>query len=151
MTRVRGTGGGKVGGAERAGGRERAAAAPAAAFSQELKTARLGLVRARLDEYLREIEALGARLADERTMGNLKAYKTAVRNFLAALQREAVQVQTELDWDYQSWEQRTLTVVRKVDDELDKLAHMVLDSQADRLQILAKVGEITGMLLDIRI
>lgn len=126
-------------------------AAPAADFGRELHQARLGSLRERLAEQLARLDELGARLATDLTMGNLKAYKETVRDFLAAIQREAVTVQNELEWDYQAWQHRSLAVIRQVDQELDELGRMVLEHEQDRLKILAKIGEIKGLLLDLRI
>lgn len=126
-------------------------AAPQAGFRRELQQARLGSVRERLNEQLSRLDTLGARLAGEMTVGSLKAYKEAVREFLRDLQREAVSVQTQLEWDYQAWQHRSLTVLQKVDAELEELGRMVLDHEQDRLKLLAKIGEIKGLLLDLRI
>lgn len=125
--------------------------APSASFGRELGQARLGSIRERMQELLGRIDDLGARLAAEMTIANLRAYREAVRGFLAELQQAAVTVQTDLEWDYQAWQHRSLTVLRTVDAELEELGRMVLDHEQDRLKILAKIGEIKGMLLDVKL
>ena len=55
-----------------------------------------------------------------------------------------------MEWDAQAWEHRTLVTVRKVNEDLEKLTEMVLAQEQDRLGILAKIDDIKGMLLDLR-
>ena len=44
---------------------------------------------------------------------------------------------------------RVYGIIRRVDDALDELAQELLKDEKDHLSILAKVGEIRGLLLDI--
>lgn len=121
------------------------------AFAAHLRAAGASQVRARLDELLNAVDAAAARLVEGRTLADLRNYREAVRNFLAAVQREARAVDRDVEWDYQEWQHRTLTVVRMVDERLEALARAVLEREADRLDLLARIGEIKGLLLDLRV
>jgi uncharacterized protein YaaR (DUF327 family) len=44
-----------------------------------------------------------------------------------------------------------LVTIRTVNEELEKLAGMVVAQEQDRLGILNKIGAINGLLLDIRV
>lgn len=121
------------------------------AFATHLRSARGDRARAQLDILLAGVDAAAARLVEERTLANLKAYREAVRAFLVAAQEAAVTVQNEVEWDYREWQHRTVTVVRRVDAALEELAHEVMAREQDRLKLLERIGEIKGLLLDLRI
>ncbi|HEY3364373.1 MAG TPA: YaaR family protein [Symbiobacteriaceae bacterium] len=129
---------------------ERPAGPAAAAFKNQLSTAHAGQFNERIEKGLAEIERLGDRLADSQTFGDLKQYKQAVAVLVRDLTNHMVQIRTDLDWDTQTWEQRTLVTIRRVDEELEKLTNLVLDQEKDHLAILDKIGEIRGLLLDMK-
>lgn len=121
------------------------------AFASHLQLVRADRARAHLDSLLEAVDGAAARLVEERTLANLRAYREAVRAFLAAVQEAAVAVQNEVEWDYREWQHRTLTVVRRVDAALEELAHQVMAREQDRLKLLERLGEIKGLLLDLRV
>lgn len=127
------------------------AAAPEAGFRQQLLTARLGFVNQALDKHLAQIEQLGARLAVGGNLEDLHSYRNAIQGFFREVTVQGYQVRQEMDWDHQSWEQRTMVVLEKVNKELDELAEMVHQKEKGRLGVLEKTGLILGMLLDIRL
>ncbi|HYF93656.1 MAG TPA: YaaR family protein [Symbiobacteriaceae bacterium] len=136
------------------GPRERAdrpaqGAAPGA-FRAQLAQAHVGQLNERIDKALAQIDELGARLGQTLTMADLKRYRQAVAGLMRDLTNNMVQVRTQMEWDSQAWEHRTLITIRKVNEELEKLTEMVLAQEQDRLGILEKIGEIKGMLLDVR-
>ncbi|HLN60619.1 MAG TPA: DUF327 family protein, partial [Symbiobacteriaceae bacterium] len=73
-----------------------------------------------------------------------------IGSLLRDLTTNMVEVRTQMEWDAQAWEHRTLITVRKVNEDLEKLTEMVLAQEQDRLGILAKIDDIKGMLLDLR-
>lgn len=106
--------------------------------------------RGRLVDLLQQIDQAGASLANRRTVYELKTYRELVGAFLKEVQAQAYTLQRDMEWDHHTWEQRTLVTVRTVNDELDQLAQQVLSREEDNLAILARVGEIKGLLLDLQ-
>lgn len=152
MPRIQPTGeGNRPGSLPPEGGRNPVRSAAGADFNAQFRTARLTQARTQLDQLLGRIDALGRDLAERMTMANLRAYRQAVREFLQTVQEAAVQVETETEWDYQSWEQRTLTIVRKVNAELEALADDLVEQEQGRMRLLERLGEIKGLLLDLRL
>lgn len=119
-------------------------------FREQLAQVKSGKLSERIDKSLREIEDLGNRLGESLTMVDLKRYKQAISSLFRDLTSNMVQIRTDMEWDSQAWEHRTLVTIRKVDAELERLTEMVLDQEQDRMRILEKLGEIKGMLLDVR-
>jgi uncharacterized protein YaaR (DUF327 family) len=128
-------------------------AGPAASgsFRSHLAGARIGQLNERIDRALKEIDELGTRLGQTFSLADLKRYRQAISGLLKDLTTNMVQVRTDMEWDSQAWEHRTLVTVRTVDQELEKLTQMVVAQEQDRLGILAKIGEIKGMLLDLKV
>lgn len=120
------------------------------AFREKLKQTQVAHFNERVDKALAQIEEVGARLNDSLTLVDLRKYKQAIAALFKDLTSRMVEVKTEMEWDSQAWEHRTLVTVRKVDDELEKLTQLVLTQEHDRLAILEKIGEIKGMLIDLR-
>lgn len=119
-------------------------------FRAQLSQAHALQLNERIDNALAQVEELGARLAKSLSMADLKRYRHAIGSLLRDLTTNMVEVRTQMEWDAQAWEHRTLVTVRKVNEDLEKLTEMVLAQEQDRLGILAKIDDIKGMLLDLR-
>lgn len=119
-------------------------------FRENLVKAQVGQLNDRIDKALQQVDQLGQRLGESLNLGDLRQYKQAIAALMRDLTSNMVQVRSEMEWDSQAWEHRTLVVIRTVDAELEKLTEMVVSQEQDRLSILAKIGEIKGMLLDLR-
>jgi uncharacterized protein YaaR (DUF327 family) len=127
-----------------------AAAPPQGAFQERLVEARAGQLNERIDRALADIDDLGTRLSQSLSMVDLRRYRKAVAGLMRDLTGHMLEVRSQMEWDSRAWEHRTLTTIQKVDDQLQQLTDMVLTQEQDRLGILAKIGEIKGMLLDVR-
>jgi len=119
-------------------------------FRDQLKQTQVAHFNERVDKALAQIEEVGARLTESLTLVDLRKYKQAIASLFKDLTSRMVEVKTEMEWDSQAWEHRTLVTVRKVDADLEKLTQLVLAQEQDRLAILEKIGEIKGMLIDLR-
>jgi uncharacterized protein YaaR (DUF327 family) len=131
---------------------ERPGAGPARAdFRARLAEAHAGQLNERIEKALTQIDELGQRLATSLSLEDLKRYRQAIATLMRDLTHHMVEIKTQLDWDAQAWEHRTLVIIRKVNEELERLTEMVLSQEKDRLAILEKIGDIKGMLLDLKL
>lgn len=121
-----------------------------ASFQETLRGARAGQWNQRVDQALARLDQLGERLGRTFSLEDLKRYRAVVAELMHDLTRQMVQVRADVEWDTQAWEQRTLVTIRRVNEEVEKLTQMVLSKEQDRLAILDKIGEIKGLLLDVR-
>jgi len=119
-------------------------------FRDRLTKAQAGQLGERIERALAEVDQLAARLSETLNLADLRRYRQAISSLFKDLTSNMFQVKSEMEWDSQAWEHRTLVTIRKVDGELEKLTDMVLNHEQDRLAILEKIGEIKGMLLDVR-
>jgi uncharacterized protein YaaR (DUF327 family) len=120
------------------------------AFRDQLARTHAMHFNERIDKALAEIEHLGQRLGESLTVHDLKRYREAIARLFRDLTTHMMEVRADLEWDSQTWEQRTMVTIRKVDEKLEELSRLVLEQEQDRLRILEAIGEIKGMLVDVR-
>lgn len=101
-----------------------------------------------LQGLLKDIDAAGERLARSRTFKDLAKFKTLVKKFV----KEAVDFGMELKQSH-SWNQfgqgRSLKVVETVDEKLSELTDELMKKEESSIDILGKVGEIKGLLINL--
>lgn len=100
-----------------------------------------------LEKLIREVDKMANKLACSRTLNDLKNYKRAVQNFLNETIKKAYIAQDEASWDPMG-RQKLYVLVKKVDENLEEISRQVLSEQKDSLDILKKLDEIRGMLVD---
>ncbi|WP_153127222.1 YaaR family protein [Peribacillus tepidiphilus] len=101
-----------------------------------------------LNKLLMDIEGAGERLARSRTFKDLAKYKTLVKKFV----REAVNFGMELKQSH-SWnhfgQSRQLKTVETIDHKLVELTEEIMQKEKDSINILGKIGEIKGLLINL--
>ncbi|KJS18793.1 MAG: hypothetical protein VR72_21535 [Clostridiaceae bacterium BRH_c20a] len=100
-----------------------------------------------LHKLIAEVDKMSKKLAHSCTLNDLKNYKRAVQNFLKRTIKVAYEAQDESSWDRMG-RQKLYVLVKKVDENLEELSRQVLSEQTDSLNILDKLDEIRGLLVD---
>lgn len=117
------------------------------AFTTQLATAARNEANRQLDDLIRDIATLGDRFLATLITGDLAAYKAAVRRFFDTAIRLSTQLSTYFSWDSSSWEQKALTIISHVDQELSRITAMVHEKEQNRLKIAEAIDSIKGLLL----
>lgn len=99
-------------------------------------------------ELLNAVFEAGDTLRRELTSERLEAYRNAVRAFLSAVVQRGLDVE-ELTSGANILRRKRYTLVRVVDSRLEELAAGMVSSQSNQLELLAKVDEINGLLVDL--
>ena len=110
-------------------------------MSQELYIARLKNMKKAIDEQ-------GERLADRVDVKELEKYRRLIRDFLDEIVSNGYTFSRE-DAYASRGRHRYIATVKIVDEKLDELGKEVLKEQADKIEILHKVDDIRGLLLDL--
>ncbi|WP_016838876.1 YaaR family protein [Ureibacillus thermosphaericus] len=101
-----------------------------------------------LTRLLGDISAAGDRVARSRNLRDLVRFKMLVRRFL----QEAVEYGLELKQSH-TWnrfgEGRRLKIIKKIDERLVELAQDLLDEEKETIDLLDKIGEIKGLLINL--
>jgi len=114
-------------------------------FLEELTKVHGVQIKGKLDELLEMIDQQGDRLNKHRTFRELIRYKKMVKQFV----KETVGQMYNVQEDYSPMQGKIHTIVKSVDESLEDLTKMILDEQASQLDILGKLDEVRGMLVDL--
>lgn len=101
---------------------------------------------------LDDIHEIGEEVKKNPTIEVIKKYKAAVRTFLSLVIRHSYSVEKTKVSGFnvlKSGGQRELTTIKKIDEKLEKLAAGVLQNQKNQFDILSKVDEIYGLIVDL--
>ena len=105
-----------------------------------------------VEVLLDEVHEAGEALKRDPVFGPLNGYKTAVRRFLRYVLDNALETGEILGIrNPETMLQKKYIAVRVVDEKLESLAAHVLKGQADQLDILRRIDEINGLLVDLSV
>jgi len=105
-------------------------------------------LQARLNAMLEEITAHGKKLAKRMDLKEMKYYRQLIRGFLNEIVNRSHKFSRENFLDRKG-RHRVYTMIKLVDKNLDELAAELIKEEKDHIQILNKIDEIRGLLLDI--
>ncbi len=105
-----------------------------------------------LEEQLKilmnDIVQQGERISKKKDIKDMKRYRTLIKTFLNEVLSRSHEFSRENFLDRRG-RHRVYGIIRKVDDALDALAEALVRDEKDNIEILSKIGEIRGLLLDI--
>jgi len=107
-----------------------------------------GGYREKLKNLLERIDMQSKKLSERMDIGELKRYRSLVKEFLDLSIKNSTKFHKEHTLDSRG-RHRIFAIVKKVDAELENLTHEVLKQQKENLNVLAKLDDIRGMLLDL--
>lgn len=105
-------------------------------------------LQARLTSLMEEITMQGKRLGKRRDVKDMKKYRALIKDFLNEVVSRSHAFSRENFLDRKG-RHRVYGIIKLIDDNLDELAQELMKDEQDNLQILGKIGEIEGLLLDI--
>ena len=103
-----------------------------------------------IEELLDDVMKSGEELKKNNLMEPLKNYRKAVGRFLLHVLDKTIKVEVQAGKrDLKTMSQKKYSVIKVVDKKLDDLAACILNEQADNLEILGKIDEINGIIVDL--
>jgi len=107
-------------------------------------------INAPLEELVDSVHEQGDKLKEHPTPENIGEYRKAVSDFLQFIVKHAFEAEKiEGSHFHPLKKQYGYTVIRVINQKLDALAAGILQSQYSQLDILRKVDEINGMIVDL--
>jgi uncharacterized protein YaaR (DUF327 family) len=103
-----------------------------------------------LESLLDEVYASGQELSYNPSPENVVAYKKAVGRFIRQVIDGSVELTETEGRLRKDMKKPKYALLRVVDEKLEKLGAYVLQNQKDKLEILRKVDELQGLLVDLR-
>lgn len=105
-------------------------------------------LQAKVDALLNDITFQGNRIAEHMDIRDMKKYRGLVKEFLNEVVYRSHKFSRENFLDRKG-RHRVYGIIRLIDKNLDELAGELVADEKDHLAILARIGEIQGLLLDI--
>ena len=102
----------------------------------------------KLTTLMSEITTQGERLSKRKDIRDMKRYRGLIKEFLNEVVNRSHEFSRENFLDKRG-RHRVYGIVRLVDENLDALAQELCKDEKDNMEILAKIGEIRGLLLDL--
>ena len=129
-------------------GRKEEAAMESVSFTEVMAKKRNDIVWERVQQQIQQIEEQGKKLAESRTIEDLKKYKRLVKQFLDDAVKNGLQLEEQRGFS-RGGRARIYKIVKEVDRKLIELTNEVLQKEQKGLEILRLVGEIQGLIINI--
>ncbi|MBD8500657.1 DUF327 family protein [Paenibacillus arenosi] len=104
--------------------------------------------RDELQQRLQDIYRQGERLGKSMTVRELRMYRTMVKRFLEDTVRRGIGIREVTGWDRRGRSKR-YKIIEEIDTALLEMAEQLLQTEEGKMQLLNKVGEIRGMLINL--
>lgn len=101
-----------------------------------------------IEELLDEVHQSGDRLVEKQSLENIKHYRRAVSAFLKLVVGKMLAVQEQTSGG-DILRRKRFTQVKIIDGKLESLVQAVIRNQGKQLDVLEKINEIRGMLIDL--
>jgi hypothetical protein len=101
-----------------------------------------------VDGLLDTVHTLGEQLKKDPRRQTLIDYKEAVKKLLGHIAGHGVRIEEHVS-GHNIMRRKRFTILKVVDERLERLGAGILQSQRDQLEILRRVDEIYGMLVDL--
>ena len=116
-------------------------------FQEVMAKGRTNVVYEKLTAMVSQIEDQGKVLAEKRTVDHLRKYKKLVKEFMDEAVKNGLQLEEQRGFNRRG-RTKIYKIVKEVDSKLIDLTNAVLDKEKTSLDILNKVGEIKGLLIN---
>lgn len=107
-----------------------------------------GELQEKLTEMIEGITKQGQKIAEHMDIRDLKMYRSMISDFLNEVVSNSHQFSRENFLDRRG-RHRVYGIIRQVDSKIDELARELISSQKNQVDILERIGEIQGLVLDI--
>lgn len=115
-------------------------------FSTELSA--LPESDADLEVLLDNVNEIGEKLKESLSLAVVQDYKRAVRDFLSYVVRNTLALERH-ESGPNALKRKRFTLIRVIDQKLERLAAGILLDQRTQLDILRRIDEISGLLIDL--
>ena len=102
----------------------------------------------KLGALMSEITEQGKKISKKKDMRDMKRYRALIKEFMNEIVNRSHEFSRENFLDKRG-RHRIYGIVRLVDEKLDALAGELMQEEADNMKVLAQIGEIRGLLLDL--
>lgn len=117
-------------------------------FAETLKETDQDLRRQACDEILRQIDLVSEELKKAPTPRGIKKYRRLVAAFIKEAMSQTYELNQETHWD-RSGNRKSYLTVKSINQALEELTAEVLKREKKQIDLVAKLDQIRGLLLDL--
>lgn len=117
-------------------------------FAEELGKVQEAMFQERLDNLLKDIGEQSKKMLNGYNIKDLVRYKEMVKKYLKEAMERMYKLKEQAGWDRRG-RHKIYSIIEVVDKELEELTGLFMAEQKDSIQILKKLDEIKGLLLDV--
>lgn len=117
-------------------------------FTQHLQDTEGEFLKERLEDLLLDIDKQSKVLSEILNFDELRKYKELVKNFMQEVTKRTYKLEERRIFD-KSGKKKIFNVIKKINERLDELTNIFINKEIDKLQVLEKLGEIKGLLIDL--
>ncbi|MBQ4818255.1 YaaR family protein [Bacillus pumilus] len=119
-----------------------------ASFKASMETQSGKLRLEQLTVMLSDIEVFGKKLAKSRNLKDLARFKGLVKRFVKETVDNGLNIETSRSFDIYG-NTRTLALVKALDEKLIELTEDMMDQEKPSIDLLERIGEIKGLLINL--
>ena len=105
-------------------------------------------LQTKINNMLKDINVQGKLIARHMDIREMKRYRGLIRDFLNEIVNRSHKFSRENFLDRRG-RHRVYGIIRLIDENLDELAQELVEDEKNQIDILSRIGEIEGLLLDI--
>ena len=105
-------------------------------------------LQTKINNMLKDINVQGRLIAKHMDIREMKRYRGLIKDFLNEIVNRSHKFSRENFLDHRG-RHRVYGVIRLIDENLDELAQELVEDEKNQIDILSRIGEIEGLLLDI--
>ncbi|ALF08766.1 YaaR family protein [Parageobacillus thermoglucosidasius] len=128
--------------------KKEAAVSPSVSFAEVVAKQNEELALERFRQLAKEIEEQGKKLAESRSVEDLRKYKRLVKKLLDDAVQNGLRLSEQHGFNW-SGRSRLYKMVKEVDKKLIDLTNAVLQKEKQGIDLLGTIGEIQGLIINI--
>lgn len=97
-----------------------------------------------------DVYSTGDALSDTVSPENILAYKKAIKAFVEYVLNCTYEVENIVSGSLNPKRQRAWTIVKVINEKLDKLIGELMYSQLKKIEVLKRIDEIKGLIVDLK-
>jgi uncharacterized protein YaaR (DUF327 family) len=99
-------------------------------------------------ELLTKLDEQSAALKKSPSIAGIRQYRQLVKEFMEEALANSYQVESGVKWDY-SGNRRQYVIVKNINQSLEEITEVFLNQEKAQIDLVAKLDEIRGMLVDL--
>ncbi|TCS77954.1 YaaR family protein [Tepidibacillus fermentans] len=117
-------------------------------FSDILSSEGREITKAKLQQLLNQIDEQGKRLTQTKNLKELKKYKELIKTFIDEAVHSGLEFHDQHSYDRYG-RTKKYKIIRQIDQKLIDLTNLIMEKEHKQIDLLDRIGEIKGLLINL--